>query len=134
MKIFVTEEFLIGNIRDEFHIRYPHLKLEFFKNPHGIFEGCPKKELLSPDTPIDDIRNIHSAAWIDIGEFVTAAEVEHQFAHLLGLSAQVFRKSGNIWLETTAMDGYTLGELEEMGKQLPVSDDEIPETDLNEQQ
>lgn len=132
MKIFITEEYLIGSIQDEFHFRYPHLKLEFFKNPHGIFEGSPRKEKLTRDTAIDDIRIIHSAAWIDIGEFVTAAELEQQFARLLGLSVQVFRKSGSIWLETTAMDGLTLGKLEAMGKELPVPN-EIPETDLNEQ-
>lgn len=133
MQIYITEEFVIGGIQDEFHFRYPHLKLEFFKNPHGIFEGSPRKERLAPETPIDDIRNIHSAAWIDVGEYVTVAELEMQFARLLGLSAQVFRKSGNIWLETTALDGRTLGELEAMGRQATVVP-EIPETDLNEQQ
>ncbi len=132
MKIFITEEFLISGIQDEFHFRYPHLKLEFFRNPHSAFKGCPKEEKLAPDTPIDDIRNIHSAAWIDIGEFVTAAELEQQFLHLLGLSAQVFRKSGGVWLETTALDERTLGELEAMGAQL-AHKEEIPETDLNEQ-
>lgn len=132
MKIFVTEEFIVRGIQDEFHFRYPHLKLEFYKNPHGLFEGCPPKEKLAPDTPIDDIRNIHSSAWIDIGELVTVAEVEHQFALLLGLSAQVFRRSGNLWLETTAMDGSTLGELEALGA-ASRPPREIPETDLNEQ-
>lgn len=132
MKIFITEEYLVGSIQDEFHFRYPHLKLEFFRNPHGIFEGSPRKEKFPRDTAIDDIRNIHSAAWIDIGEFVTAAELEQQFAHLLGLSVQVLRKSGSIWLETTANDGLTLGELEAMGREPPASN-EIPEIDLNEQ-
>ncbi len=28
--MFVTEEFLVRSIQDEFHFRYPHLKLEFF--------------------------------------------------------------------------------------------------------
>lgn len=133
MKIFITEEFLIRSIQNEFHSYYPHLKLEFFKNPHGAFEACPKQDRLAPDTPIDDIRNIHSAAWIDISKHVTAAELEQQFAHLLGLSAQVFRRTGGVWLETTAMDSRTLGELEAMGTRAPAST-EIPETDLNEQE
>lgn len=132
MQIFITEEFLIRGIQDEFHIRYPHLKLEFFKDPHSTFEGCPKKDKIDPDTPIDDIRDIHSAAWIDIGEYTTAAELEQQFAHRLGLSAQVFRKSGSVWLETTALDDRTLGELEAMGAQTHPAP-EVPETDLNEQ-
>ncbi|WP_123847892.1 hypothetical protein [Chitinophaga lutea] len=132
MKILITEESLIMNIQQEFRVLYPHLKLEFFKNPHGTFQGCPPKERLAPDTPIDEIRNIHSAGWIDFGGTVTAGELEQQFSHLLGLSAQVFRKSGTVWLETTAMDNRTLAELERMAAEMPVAP-EIPETDLNEQ-
>ncbi len=130
--MFVTEEFLVRSIQDEFHFRYPHLKLEFFHQPHGLHEGSPRTERVHPDTHIDKIRDIHCSAWIDIGGYTTVAELEHQFAHLLGLSAQVFRKSGNIWLETTETDDRTLEEMEELGKyEAPITG--IPDIDLNEQ-
>ncbi len=132
MKIFITEEYLVRSIQEEFHFRYPHLKLEFFRQPHGLHEGSPRADRVHPDTPIDKIRDFHSAAWIDISEYNTVAKLEHQFAHLLGLSVQVFRKSGNNWLETTGTDDRTLGQLEEMGHyESPAKD--IPEIDLNEQ-
>ncbi|GEP97020.1 hypothetical protein [Chitinophaga cymbidii] len=130
MKVFITEEFLISSIQNEFSAIYPHLKLKFYVNPHGIYEGSAKNEELAPSTPIDEIRNIHTAAWIDMGKNQTAAGLESEFARLLGLNAQVFRKSGNVWLETTATDGRTLGELEASaaGSQFVTA---LPETDQN---
>lgn len=132
MKILITEEFLVCSIQDEFHFRYPHLKLEFFRQPHGLHQASPASERVHPDTHIDKIRDFHCSAWIDIGEYTTVAELEEQFAHLLGLSVQVFRKSGNIWLETTETDDRTLGELEALSSyEAPVA--EIPDEDLNDQ-
>ncbi|WP_341835660.1 hypothetical protein WJU16_22805 [Chitinophaga pollutisoli] len=132
MKILITEEFLVRSIQDEFQFRYPHLKLVFFRQPHGPHEGSPTSERVHPDTPIDKIRDFHCAAWIEIGENTTAAELEYNFAHQLGLSVQVFRKSGSVWLQTTDTDDRTLGELEKLGSyEAPLSD--IPDEDLNEQ-
>jgi len=36
------------------------------------------------------------------------SEFENQLAEKLKVSAQVFRKSGRSWLETTFTDGWTL--------------------------
>lgn len=132
MKVLITEEYLVRSIQDEFKRRYPHLKLEFFRQPHGLYEGSPRQERLHPDTPIDEVRDLHCAAWIDFGKGITAAELEQQFARLLGLSVQVFRKSGRLWLQTTETDDRTLGELEALAtRETPAPG--IPENDLNEQ-
>ena len=132
MKIFITEEFLLESIQNEFRTAYPNLKILFFKNPHAAYEGSLPSELLPAGTPIDEIRNIHAAGWIDIGPQVTAKQLERQFLHQLGLNAQVFRRSGAAWLETTATDDRTLEELEALASRVPAGP-EIPETDLNEQ-
>ncbi|WP_298709047.1 hypothetical protein [uncultured Chitinophaga sp.] len=132
MKVLITEEFLVRSIQEEFHFLYPHLKLEFFRQPHHPYDGSPLTDRVHPDTPIDEIRDIHCAAWIDMGAQITATGLEQQFAHLLGLSAQVFRKSGSIWLQTTDTDDRTLGDLEAAGRfQAPAAN--IPDIDLNEQ-
>ena len=38
------------------------------------------------------------------------AELENAFAKSFGFAVQVFRKSGNVWLQTTATDDWTLEE------------------------
>lgn len=112
MEIYISEESFIYAIQEDFNKAWPHLKLEFYKNPHGVYEGNVPYEKLDPAQPIDEIRNIHCSAWIDISSHITVKELESQFLHMLGLNVQVFRKSGHVWLETTATDDRTLGEQE----------------------
>jgi len=116
MEIYISEEAIISNIQNDFRQAYPFLKLEFYRQPHEVGERCCAEDKLSPDTPIDDIRMIHTFGWIDISKNRTAAEVEHDFMHQLGLSVQVMRKSGGMWVQTTKTDYWTLQQLNEEGK------------------
>jgi hypothetical protein len=116
MEIYISEEAIIANIQDDFHRNYPFLKLEFYQQPHEEGESCRKEEKLSPDTPIDDIRMIHTFGWINISKHRTAAELEYDFRHNMGLSVQVMRKSGDMWVQTTKTDNWTLNQLNEEGK------------------
>ena len=49
---------------------------------------------------------------------MTVSDLEQKFAELFGLSVQVFRKSANVWLETTVTDGWTLEEQNRQGEAL----------------
>ena len=40
------------------------------------------------------------------------------FGEVYGLGVQVFRKSGNVWLETTVTDSWTLKEQNDQGESL----------------
>jgi hypothetical protein len=43
---------------------------------------------------------------------------EKDFEKILGLSAHIFRKSGNVWVETTLNNDWPLEEQNEEGKQI----------------
>jgi hypothetical protein len=43
-------------------------------------------------------------------------DLEKEFNSLYKLQTQVFRKSGNIWLEATITDGWTLEEQNNQGE------------------
>jgi hypothetical protein len=47
---------------------------------------------------------------------MTVADLEFRLEKEYGLHIQVFRKSGNIWLETTATDNWTLDRQNQEGK------------------
>ena len=49
---------------------------------------------------------------------MTVTDLEQNFSDVYGLSIQVFRKSGDVWLETTITDGWTLEKQNEQGKML----------------
>jgi hypothetical protein len=59
---------------------------------------------------------MHTFGWIDISKQRTAGELESDFRRHLGLSVQVMRKSGDMWIQTTKTDYWTLHQLNEEGK------------------
>lgn len=110
MEIYISEEDIWGNIQDKFHEVYPYLKLECYLSPHVRGEGSAACKKVSPDTPIEDIRLIHSFGWIDISGQRTVAQVERDFYHDMGLAVQIFRRFRTGWLQTTQTDVLSLAE------------------------
>jgi hypothetical protein len=49
-------------------------------------------------------------------------ELECLFEDQFGLFVQVFRRSGNLWLETTVTDSWSLQKQNEQGKELSGND------------
>jgi len=116
MEIYISEEAIIADLQREFRETYPYLRLEFYQQPHETGQASCKEQRIAPDTPIEDIRMMHTFGWLDISQQRTAADLERDCRRRFGLSVQVLRKSGNLWLETTQTDNRTLGQLNEGGK------------------
>ncbi|SFD84270.1 hypothetical protein SAMN05518672_103468 [Chitinophaga sp. CF118] len=116
MEIYISEEAVIANIQSDFQEIYPFLQLAFYQQPHEVGEACCPQEKIPPETPIEDIRIMHTFGWLDVSKHRTAAEIEHDFRHRMGLSVQVLHKSGEMWVQTTKTDYWTLQQLNEEGK------------------
>ncbi|PWV56721.1 hypothetical protein [Chitinophaga sp. S165] len=117
MEMYISEEDIWGNIQDKFHEVYPYLKLECYLSPHERGEGSAGSKKVSADTPIEDIRLIHSFGWVDISEHRTVAQVERDFYHDMGLAIQIFRRFRTGWLQTTQTDELTLAEQHLMARE-----------------
>jgi len=132
MELYILEEDIIRNIQQNFQKHYPHLKLQFYKNPHGKGEPSPRQESLSPLLPIEEVTMFHTSGRINIDPVRTVAEVEHDFYRLMGLCVQIFRQAGDLWLETTGTDCQTLQQQEDKGKEsMNTAPDEPEEYDLS---
>lgn len=118
MKIVINDDRRIHDIQDEFHHQFPFLKIEFFSRPHRKGVGSSKRLMKSNGKSIGECRSIHSKGEIQIEPAMTVSDLEQKFAELFGLSVQVFRKSANVWLETTVTDGWTLEEQNRQGEAL----------------
>lgn len=110
----------LSEIQKKFNSKYPFLKLEFFSKPHDVGAGSPKKDILNNELSIADISTKEKSGTINIQPQSKAFEIEQNFMKLFGLSAQVFRLSGNVWLETTSTDDWTLEEQNNTGKEAAV--------------
>jgi hypothetical protein len=58
------------------------------------------------------------SGFVGVDESMTVLELENAFMDEFGLCVQVFRKSGNIWLETTMTDHWTLKQQSDHGREI----------------
>lgn len=117
MEINIIEDDVLINIKKAFQEYYPYLTLRFYKNPHEEMGASFESERIPLDKPIEEVTMFHTAGRIDVNPDRTVAAVEHDFFSILGLCVQIFRKSGNLWLETTKTDHWTLKQQNEAGKE-----------------
>ncbi len=125
MNIHIADDLSIRDIQKTFSERFPYLKLEFFSRPHQNGKGSEKKYMRSNDAMLRDFRLIHSDGSLTIEDDMRVSELEELFREHFGLYVQVFRRSGRLWLETTATDNWTLKVQNEQGQEL--SQGYIPE-------
>lgn len=118
IKLKVNDQLQISSLQSAFNSYFPFLKIEFFKTPHKIGEGSAKNLIYEENRFIRDCRLRHTNGIFEFTENITVSEFEERFLHEHGLSVQVFRKSGNVWLETSATDGWTLKQQNQEGFEL----------------
>ena len=103
-------------VQQEFNTAYPFLKLEFFPAQHK--KPSPAGSRLQQALKIDQARKLRTNGKLPLSDTLKVAELEKGLAEVYGLNAQVFRKSGNIWLETTMTDSWTLKQQNDHGREL----------------
>ena len=118
MKIRVTDDKKIKDIQEAFAHEFPFLKIEFFSKAHPSKGASDRKLMLVATKSLGECRSRHNDGVITIKQDMTVTEVEETFNKKFGLSAQIFRMSGKVWLETTVTDGWTLEEQNREGKDL----------------
>ena len=118
MKIMINDHRKIFTIQKDFNDMFPYLKIGFFSKPHKAGGGSSKKTMKQPSKTLGQCRVIHNKGTLTITPHMTVADLEQNFNDVYGLSIQVFRRSGNVWLETTATDNWTLEDQNLQGKEL----------------
>ncbi len=114
--IVVDESQTIESVQKKFNSAFPFLKIEFFKDSHIIGSGSKKKRMYeSASIKLINLNKNFKRGRISIEANRTVANLESDFQKQFGLSIQVFRKSGKVWLETSVTDSWTLDEQNKEG-------------------
>jgi len=119
MQLSIKSERLIADVQQEFSNAYPFLKIEFFRNGPTRQSRYPANLKIGNHTRLKE-------AWVwkkdgglvHLSDSMTVLELEEALMDEFGLSAQVFRKSGNVWLETTMTDNWTLKQQNDHGREI----------------
>lgn len=113
--LIVNKENKLSAISDYLTSCYPNLKLEFFNTSHENLEGNKKEDLCDKDSTVKD--NMGIGGEIHLSNEMTVSELENTIKTNLNLNAQVFRKSGKVWLESTTTDSWTLEHQNKRGEE-----------------
>jgi len=118
MQLRIAPTRLISEVRQEFNEAFPFLKLEFFKNkvqqqPENIIN-----QVIPHNRRIGDCQKAIIDGMIEINGQMKVKDLEKIFNDQYRLNAQVFRRSGNLWLQTTMTDDWTLQNQNEHGMEI----------------
>jgi hypothetical protein len=118
MTINITPDRIIKEVQKEFNEEFPFLRIEFFRKGHRYGRYFHREPVLSKELKVGAHRDLEKKNPFGITATMTVKELERKCEDELGLSIQVYRKSGNLWLETTMTDNWTLEQQNENGRQI----------------
>ncbi|MEK7224207.1 MAG: hypothetical protein AAB221_00805 [Bacteroidota bacterium] len=118
MVLHIAPYRLISDIQKDFNKVFPFLKLEFF-NPRQVARaGFTARQILPNTKKIGDSQLAITDGQIEIAENMKVKDLEKLLKDQFSLAVQVFRKSGNLWLETTMTDNWTLLQQNTHGREI----------------
>lgn len=104
------------DVAKAFENQFKGLSLKFYKKAHEDLEGSPQK--LEVDSEVlGQLNGDLTEGTLALSSEMTVSDVEAAFEDQYGLHVQVFRHSGEQWLQTTKTDHWTLA------KQMKKADD-----------
>ena len=113
----ISDKIKLKELKAAFNEKFPHLKIEFFSEEHEKGEASTYKSMYDDDLYLKDIRTVHNEGELSINGHIKTSTFEQTFKEKYGINVQVWRRSGNMWLQTTTTDDWTLSEQEKKGVQ-----------------
>lgn len=111
----ISNEETLQALKQAFNAQFPNLKLEFYKSAHQSGEGSEAREQLDGQVSVGAVRAGGESGTLEVDPNMTVADFEQMMADRFHLYVQLFRRSGNIWLQTTSTDAWILSEQNRKG-------------------
>ena len=116
MTVKLVKDRTVNDVQQEFNNAFAFLCINFYKHTKGRLDSIIKQKL-SKSTSLFNA-GLREEGQMEVNESMTVKELEKTFLDKFGLKAQVSRKSGSIWLETTISDSWTLKQQNDHGCEL----------------
>jgi len=104
----INPELSIEALISEFSNQYPGLKMELYSQSHEEGENSAQSAIIDHQQKLGDVNPEIDSSDLMIDPQMTVAELEGKFKDIYGLNVQVFRRSNQLWLQTSATDNWTL--------------------------
>jgi hypothetical protein len=116
MKLSLFHRKTVQEAKHEFSRNFRFLKIEFFNQKHGREKGSAFDRTLADDLRLSEAVGNCKEGVFHFTPLTTVAEFEQRLQSEFGLPVQVFRKSGDTWIETVQTDKLTLETQNSMGE------------------
>lgn len=113
MTIEVRPNLTVGEVQESFSSLFPFLRIEFYEN---YSNGRLHRKKLTSEAVFSKYILDKGRAVFSINEENTVNEVLSLFSEAYTIKAEVLRKSGNVWLPSSATDAWTLSHQNHIGK------------------
>ena len=113
MKIIISKERYIDDIKEEFNRGFPYLNIEF-----KIDTNQRRNRNLIGKLKLGDVLKDNPEGIISINENNSIKQVSQKFADNFGLSTNFYRRSGNLWIEIKATCDWSLKQQNESGMEV----------------
>jgi len=114
MKLRIANKSTIHELQKQFSKAFPFLKIEFF-DIHST-GSLAKVHMYNANKTLAACRSNKNEGPLEVKESDTVGALKKQLWDQYGLSAEVFRKSGNVWIETSLSNSWTLKLQNDEGK------------------
>ncbi len=128
MCLHIAPNRFISDIQQEFNKIFPFLKLEFFSKSALARSDYSASQLIRSNKKIGDLQAVVTDGYINLEGEMKVIELEDRLKNEFSLGTQVFRKSGNLWLETTMTDNWTLHQQNNHGREISTEKNTVQRT------
>jgi hypothetical protein len=104
--------------KEQFRKFFPFLKLEFFAYYHQRGEESHINKEAFNGTYLSETSDFFKEGVLNFSPSTTVAEFELEFQVELGLVAKIYRKTGDLWVDTSQTSHLTLGKQNSMAAAL----------------
>lgn len=132
MQLIIDDSKKISDIQKEFSSHFPFLKLEFFGAEPEVKRIYAKPNRIEDkNKTLAEIRKVHVSGNISIHGNLKVSTLEENFKTYYGINVQVYKKSGNTWLQTTSTDNWTLKMQNKWGEEMSTRENDSAEKDFD---
>lgn len=121
MELIIRPESRISDLQTGFTAIYPYLKVEFFRLIITTEKFAPRRQRVEGFVPVKKFCILLEPNQFPLDKTRTISDVEDNFRQVLGLATEIYRKSGQQWIETSLTEDWTLEHQNLEGEQMSTS-------------
>lgn len=114
MELQVNKNTTVRELKEQFSKQFPFLKLEFFSYRRSAAEENFTREVYN-GLNVEETSEFFKEGVVDFSPSTTVADFEQKLQIELGLAVKVYRRSGDLWVETAQTEHLSLGKQNTMG-------------------